>query len=494
MKKIVLMIIPVLICGAAFIGCNKQEVVITVELPDQQEIDILFYSVPIYGTTYQGFRDTIKASETGKFVIKLKVSQPSFVTIWGKDNFNRTKLLVEHGKNYHVTIGANKDVKITGINEKGQMLYTKLPDPSFIEMGLGNWLRDTTMTLTSVQHQISELKQADLLKFKELLDSKEISKSYFEIVKRDRDCYYASLETRFLLIKTYEPISNETKIGADLLENLQKIYNQYPPNNENLLLSSFWPEYAKNYINDYQQFIQDDFEIQKFQDLIQSGMFNTYVINESKKYLSSKALEYFQATHIYFTCIQARSSFEKELISLFEQFEKDYPQSEYAKYLRPYIEKIIDYYNVIAKPEQTIQFIDNYEAVNTLEEAVKPLLGKKIYIDVWATWCSPCKEEFKHNEALKKILIESDIQSLYISIDRDDDDQKWKNDIKYYNLTGTHIRANKEFYGNLMRQYDKKAKDPYIEIPWYILIDEEGNIVEEHAKRPSQIVLGEKFW
>jgi len=493
MKKIVLMIIPALICGVAFIGCNKQEVMITVEFPDQQGINVLFYSVPIYGTTYQGFRDTIKASETGKFVIKVMINQPSFVTIWDENYSYPVKLLVEPGQNTNISRDAQKNLQITGANKKGQMLYATLPNPSFIEMELRKLLNDT-MSINFVHEKVNDLKHTDLSRFKELLDSKEISKSYFEIVKRDRDCYYASLETRFLLIKTYEPIRNGTKIGEDLLENLKKIYNQYPPNNEKLLLSSFWPEYAKYYINDYQQFIQDDFEIQKFQDLMQAGVFNTYVINESKKYLSGKALEYFQATHIYFTCIQARSSFEKELISLFEQFEKDYPQSEYAKYLRPYIEKIIDYYSVIEKPEQTIQFIDNYETVNTLAETVKPLLGKKIYIDVWATWCSPCKEEFKHNEALKKILNENDIQSIYISIDRDDDDQKWKNDIKYYNLTGTHIRANKELYDNLMRQYDKKAKDPYIEIPWYILIDEEGNIIEEHAKRPSQIVFGEKLW
>jgi len=52
-------------------------------------------------------------------------------------------------------------------------------------------------------------------------------------------------------------------------------------------------------------------------------------------------------------------------------------------------------------------------------------------------------------------------------------------------LTGTHIRANKEFYDNLVKQYNI--------IPWYILIDEKGNIMEEHAKSPSQLVSGEKL-
>ena len=181
---------------------------------------------------------------------------------------------------------------------------------------------------------------------------------------------------------------------------------------------------------------------------------------------------------------------------MFEQFEKDFPHSDYSKYLKPYIEKIIEYHTIIEQPfDQDILFLDNYEAFNTLEEAVKPLLGNKIYIDVWATWCSPCIGEFIHNEAMKKVLAENDIQQLYISIDRGEDiDLKWKEYIKYYQLKGKHIRANEVLYLNLMKQYSRNAEIPYIAIPWYILIDEKGNVVNDRAKNPSEIVSGQKFW
>ena len=80
--------------------------------------------------------------------------------------------------------------------------------------------------------------------------------------------------------------------------------------------------------------------------------------------------------------------------------------------------------------------------INTLGEAIKPLQGKKIYIDIWATWGSPCLMEFAHNKKLKKNLAEKDVQQLYISIDNALNDKKWKDYIKQYNLTGTHICAN----------------------------------------------------
>jgi thiol-disulfide isomerase/thioredoxin len=191
---------------------------------------------------------------------------------------------------------------------------------------------------------------------------------------------------------------------------------------------------------------------------------------------------------MYFVCYP--HNYEKELISLFEQFTKDYPNSEYSKYIKPEIDEIVKYHQAIeGQFDETMRFMENYENINTLEEALKPLKGKKVYIDIWATWCSPCKYEFKHQKALKKILDEQDIQQLYISVDRDDRDQLWKNGIKFYGLSGTHIRANQEFTMDLYKRYDRNAKNLHMEIPWYILVDENGNIINEHAKNPSEIVV-----
>ena len=476
---------------------------ISIEIQDQPEVDMLIYSVPISGTIYLGFADTLKQSETGKFEFKLKIAQPSFITIWDAGFQNRVKLLVEPGNNYYVSMMPQKNMQITGANEKGQMLYATLPDPSFVELEGRKWLNNNdTVPFISVHQQINDLKQVDISKFKELFDGGEITKSYFDLIKKDRDCYYASLEARLLIIKSYESYqlrleSLGLKKEDNLLDYLKEIYEQYPPSDESLLFSSFWDEYAVQFVEEYNQFIQGNFDIQKLREFRNEGTYYTHIISESEKYLSGKALEFFQARYLYFECLNGTSkgNFEKEFVYLFEQFEEDYPKSEYSKYIKPYIAEIISFHQIIEKPyDPAMLIMDNYETVNTLEEAIKPLQGKRIYIDIWATWCGPCKAEFVHNETLKKILAENDIQKLYISIDRDDKDRQWKDEIKYYNLTGTHIRANAEFSLNLMKLFDKKAATPYIAIPWYILVDENGNIIEEHAKSPSELVSGEQLW
>jgi len=152
--------------------------------------------------------------------------------------------------------------------------------------------------------------------------------------------------------------------------------------------------------------------------------------------------------------------------------------------------------------EQPIIFLDN---INSWEEAIKPLQGKKVYVDIWATWCEPCLKEFAHNEALKKNLTENGIQLLYISLDGSNDDKKWRDCIKQYNLTGTHIRFQEGGSGfrrqseglglDLQKLFFTNAKGGIsVSIPRYILIDEKGNILDKNAKKPSQIVSGEKLW
>ena len=144
-------------------------------------------------------------------------------------------------------------------------------------------------------------------------------------------------------------------------------------------------------------------------------------------------------------------------------------------------------------PQQAVQpiILDN---IKSLEEAIKPMLGKKIYIDIWATWCKPCILEFANNEALEKIMDENDIQQLFICIDSDLQVKNWKDCIKQYNLTGTHIRVNKEFSSDIQKLFFTFGGRIQIAIPRYILIDEEGNIMVKNAKRPSQLVAGEKLW
>ena len=105
--------------------------------------------------------------------------------------------------------------------------------------------------------------------------------------------------------------------------------------------------------------------------------------------------------------------------------------------------------------------------------------GKYVYIDIWATWCAPCKAEIPHLKALEEELSGSDIVFMSISLDKKADLQKWKNFVKKEALGGVQLIAENDFNSDLANTYKINS------IPRFLLFDKSGNIINTQADRPS---------
>ncbi|MCF7568285.1 TlpA family protein disulfide reductase [Sabulilitoribacter arenilitoris] len=140
----------------------------------------------------------------------------------------------------------------------------------------------------------------------------------------------------------------------------------------------------------------------------------------------------------------------------------------------------------LSKGKVSPKFVNytNYAGGRT---SLDDLKGKYVYIDVWATWCGPCKYEIPFLKEVEKKYHGKNIHFVSLSVDKIKDKEKWMNMVKDEELTGIQLLANNDFNSDFVKGYMINA------IPQFILLDPDGNIVDKNAPRPSSSQLTELF-
>jgi thiol-disulfide isomerase/thioredoxin len=142
-----------------------------------------------------------------------------------------------------------------------------------------------------------------------------------------------------------------------------------------------------------------------------------------------------------------------------------------------------------------ISYLENTVRANALNGKPSPLFsyenhkggttsltdfkGKYVYVDVWATWCGPCKAEIPSLKKMEEKYHEANIVFVSISVDTKKDYEKWKTFVTDKELGGVQLVADKDWSSDFVKAYLING------IPRFILIDPAGNVVQANAPRPS---------
>lgn len=188
--------------------------------------------------------------------------------------------------------------------------------------------------------------------------------------------------------------------------------------------------------------------------------FNTYLKNKMKTKLLLLSMFF-----TFFSCNKSEQKIEEsaEIEKIDSVAKKESPESEIPKEL-------------IKAPDFSLADI------NGKRFDLSDFKGKYVYMDIWATWCGPCKLQIPFMKELEKQFHDAPIHFVSVSLDKLEDKPVWEKMVRENQMSGVQLFAGRE---------DNFGFDYKIEyIPTFIILDKEGNIMIDRAPAPMDYQTG----
>jgi thiol-disulfide isomerase/thioredoxin len=112
----------------------------------------------------------------------------------------------------------------------------------------------------------------------------------------------------------------------------------------------------------------------------------------------------------------------------------------------------------------------------TLGTVLDSLAGRVVFIDFWASWCSPCLREMPYSKDLQKQVAGEEVTFLYLSTNTER--SSWLKGMERINVPGHHYRIE-PLEKNRFKKYFRIPG-----IPFYVILDKVGRVFLADAPWP----------
>lgn len=292
------------------------------------------YTLPINGVCNPNFKETVAVDSFGQFTIELRISKTSFLDF---TTAQKHCFIIEPGNVYDVEF--IDDILIVENPSDAQLFYSSLPQeyPRLCTSLTPKKIEECSITNQCFETQLD--KELNLLDAE--YAKRSISKEQYQLIKAERQVYYKTFQAiafvqHYLTSKdsiSYDShqlkrLWSNAMVGIDLSDPIvQQTSNFY-----DFLDFYLWGEI---YTSDNSKSFLELRKIHK-----ENGTAYTHIINTAEKYLPQNYLEYYTASYLSTWSRQKRNQSVEEFITLEEQFNRNYPHSEYAYFFDDNINKI----------------------------------------------------------------------------------------------------------------------------------------------------------
>ncbi|GAA4295995.1 TlpA family protein disulfide reductase [Aestuariibaculum suncheonense] len=299
-------------------------------------------------------------------------------------------------------------------------------------------------------------KKLELALLEHLERTKNFPQDYIQMEKRNIEYGYLSALNNYESNHAYYGKNPEFEVSNDFLKELEVLdYN----NAEDYVFSNSYNNLVGTYCSKYAKKLTKSSDIDY--DVAYLKAVNTLSNQTIKNIICYKSAKY----GITYT-------------SDLEGYYAEYVKGSADETNNKEIEESYQALRTVAKGQPSPKFM-NYENVDGTTTSLDDLKGKYVYIDVWATWCGPCKAEIPFLKEVEKEYHDKNIEFVSISVDTQNNRDKWKEMVEEKELGGIQLLADHAFDSKFVQDYLIKG------IPRFILLDPQGNIVTANAPRPS---------
>jgi len=406
--------------------------------------------------------DTIKVQSDGQFYTKRKFKKLGYCKLYYNNEY--TNLYIENGDSLYITFDTkqfHETMHYTGKgSEKNNYLATCILNKKLEQKALKpNNLYQ--LEPNNFRYKLDSIKNTKLSVFKRFLDtsSHHISEKFKKFEESKIIYTWASTLLRYPLVYEYN-----NKSGINISDAYYSFLKDINIEDTNLVSN----------LREYDEFIQMYISYLVNQKYKQDTSLKTpYIVlsyNVIKEKISNYKLKEYLLYNNLLNEIQI-SGINENTDSLLNDYKLLSKNNEHIKKIQEEYSKWVKLAKGNTAPD--IKLVDN-KGDTILLSSFK---GKYVYIDVWATWCGPCRMEMPHFDKLKEKFKNKNITFVSVSVDHNI--ESWKKFIKEKSMKGNQYIAIGGFGSDIVQKYNIYT------IPRFILIDKEGKIINVNAPRPS---------